>query len=411
MRLFLSETVGGLPRTFWAIFSALLVNRVGAFAMLLLPTYLTTVRGTSLAVAGLVTGAYGAGGVVGTLLGGVLADRWGRRKSYLAGTSTAAVLMLALGFARPVWLIATLAVLVGLAHMLPSAPMVAAIVDVTPEPDRPRAFNLQFWAFNMGMAAAGALAGLIAEVSFFALFAADAAMTALTAVLVWRLVPETRPAAVKAVVRQGLGVVFRDRVFLTFVGLTFALAVLTVQSTSTVQLAMASDGLRPSEYGLVVSVSGALIVLGQLFVPRMIAGLRFASALAVALGLIGFGYFGLMFADAAWVYLVAAIVWTFGQMIGAPPNASIIAQLAPAHLRGRYQAVFSLVFPLAFFVAPAAGGWSLGAIGAWHWLICGLLGGATAVGHLLAAGPRDRHVAAVTTAVPERRVSLEPAGA
>jgi len=56
---FLRDTVGGLPRTFWAIFVALLVNRVGAFGMLLLPTYLTTMRGTSLAVAGLVTALTG----------------------------------------------------------------------------------------------------------------------------------------------------------------------------------------------------------------------------------------------------------------------------------------------------------------------------------------------------------------
>ncbi len=394
MRLFPQPKIfGGLPRAFWALFGALLVNRAGAFGMMLLPTYLTTVRGTSLADAGLVTGAYGAGGAVGTLAGGVLADRWGRKKSYLAGTVSAAMLMLALGFARPVWLIATLAVLIGLTHMLPSAPMVAAIVDVTPLQDRPRAFNLQFWAFNMGMAAAGALAGLIAEVSFFALFAGDAAMTALAAVIVWRLVPETRPTAadgVKTEARQGLGAVFRDRVFLVFVGLTFALAVLTVQSSSTVQLAMAGDGLRPSAFGLVVSVSGALIVIGQLFVPKLIDSYGFGSVLAVALGLIGLGYGVLIFADAAWIYLAAAIVWTSGQMLAAPPNASIIAQLAPADLRGRYQAVFNLVFPLAFFVAPAVGGWSLGAIGSWHWLLCALLGFATAIGHLLAAAARDR---------------------
>jgi MFS family permease len=95
LRRFLHEAAGGLPRTFWALFSALLVNRAGAFAMLLLPTYLSVERGTSLAVAGLVTGGYGAGGAAGTLLGGVLADRWGRRRTYLAGTSVASLLMLA----------------------------------------------------------------------------------------------------------------------------------------------------------------------------------------------------------------------------------------------------------------------------------------------------------------------------
>jgi MFS family permease len=389
LRPFLRDTIGGLPRTFWAIFAALLVNKVGAFAMLLLPTYLTSVRGTSLAVAGMVTGAYGAGGGVGTLLGGVLADRWGRRKSYLAGTSCAAVLMLALGFARPIWLIAALAVLIGLFHMLPNAPMVTAIVDVTPAKDRSRAFNLQFWAGNMGAAVAAALAGIVAEFSFFALFAADAAMTAVTALLIWFLVPETKPP-LRLPRSRGLGVVLRDRVFLTFVGLTFLLALLTVQASSTVQLAMAADGLRPSVYGLVLSVSGAMIVLGQLFVPRLIGACRHAVVLAAALSLIGIGYTAVAFADAAWFYLAAAMVWTFGAMLAAPPNASINAELAPVELRGRYQAIFGLVFPVALFVAPAIGGWSLQHLGVWHWVLCGAVGLGAAAGHLASAPVREQ---------------------
>jgi MFS family permease len=390
LRRFLHEAAGGLPRTFWALFTALLVNRAGAFAMLLLPTYLTVGRGTSLAVAGLITGGYGAGGAAGTLIGGVLADRWGRRKTYLAGTAIASILMLGLGFARPLWLIAALAVVIGLVHMLPGPAMVAAIVDVTPEADRSRAFNLQFWAFNLGGAVAAAIAGVVAELSFFALFASDAAMTALTAVLIWRLVPETLP--VRTVVqRVGLGRVFADRVFLAFVGLTFVLALLTAQTT-TVQLAMAQDGLRPSVYGFVVSLGGAMIVIGQLLIPRLTRGRRYGSVLALSFVLLGIGYAVIAIADVAWVYVGAAVVWTSGQMLAAPANASVLAQLAPWDMRARYQGVFNLVFPVAFFAAPAIGGWSLQSLGPWHWIACGALGLAAAGGHLIAAPARARRV-------------------
>jgi MFS family permease len=396
--LLLRDAVGGLPRTFWALFTAMLVNRVGAFGMLLLPTYLTTQRGATLAIAGLVTGGYGAGGAIGTLSGGVLADRWGRRKTYLLGTILSAIFMLGFTVARPLWLIMALAVLTGLTHMLPGPATVAAIADVTPTEDRSRAFNLQFWAFNMGTAIAAAVAGIVAEFSFVALFAADAFMTALTAVVVWRLVPETKPAAV-AGKRGGLHTVLADRVFLTFVGLTFVLAFLAVQTSSTVQLAMNADGLRPSVYGLVVSLGGAMIVFGQLFIPKLIKAHRYASVLAVALALMGAGYAALAFADAAWLYLAAAVVWTFGGMLAAPPNASIIADLAPPHLRASYQSVFNLVFPLAFFLAPSIGGWTLGTLGPWHWALCGLLGLAAAAGHLLTARSRD---------LATSRVSAEP---
>ncbi|GAA1385876.1 MFS transporter [Catellatospora chokoriensis] len=411
---FVRESVAGLPRTFWMLFSAMLVNRVGAFGMLLLPIYLTTARGASVAVAGLVVGAYGAGGAGGTLLGGVLADRWGRKATYLAGTSTAAALMVGLGLARPIWLIAVLAAAVGLAHSLPGPATVAAIVDVLPEADRSRAFNLQFWAFNMGSAIAAALAGVIAEFSFLALFLIDAGMTAVTAVLVWRLVPETLrrrgPAAAPAPgERGGLPVVLRDRVFLTFVGLTFVLALLTVQGQSILQLAMEGDGLRPSAYGLVVSLGGAMIVVGQLFVPRLIGARRHAVVLAAAFTLLALGYSTVFLADRLWVYVAAASVWTVGQMLAAPPNASIIAELAPTALRGRYQGVFFLVFPAAGFVAPSVGGWSLQHLGAWHWLACGALGLLGAAGHLWTARRREARAASIRDAEITPQATVEPA--
>ncbi len=388
LRPFLRDAVGGLPRTFWALFSALLVNRVGAFGMLLLPTYLISGRGASLAVAGLVTGGYGAGGAFGSLLGGVLADRWGRRRTYLLGTVVSAIFMLAIGFAQPMWLIMVFAVLIGLFHMLPGPATVAAIADVTPEADRSRAFNLQFWAFNMGSAVAAAIAGIVAEFSFLALFIADATMTGLTAVLIWRFVPETLPTHVRGQ-RGGLQTVLADKAFLSFVGLSFVLAFLGMQTNSTVQLAMAQDGLRPAVYGFIVFLGGAMIVLGQLFVPRLIKAHKHAAVLAAALLLVGVGYAALAVADVTWLYVGAAVIWTFGQMLAAPPNASIIAELAPVHLRASYQSVFSLVFPVALFVAPAIGGWSLSGLGAWHWVLCGLLGVAAALGHLAAARSRE----------------------
>jgi MFS family permease len=186
--------------------------------------------------------------------------------------------------------------------------------------------------------------------------------------------------------------VLGDRVFMAFVGLTFVLALLTAQGVSTVQLAMAADGLRPSVYGLVVSLGGAMIVLGQLFVPKLVGHRPHGRVLSFSFTLLAFGFASVAFADVAWVYVGAAVIWTLGQMFAAPANASVIAELAPWHMRARYQGVFALVFPAAFFVAPAAGGWSLQTLGPWHWVLCGVLGLAGAGGHLAAEGSRTRRL-------------------
>ncbi|WP_406040390.1 MFS transporter [Micromonospora sp. NBC_00898] len=409
LRRWWDDTAGGLPATFWYLWSGLLVNRAGAFAMLFLSLYLTAARGASESLAGAVVGAYGAGGAVGTLLGGVLADRWGRRATLLAAHLAAAGLMAALAFTRQLAVIALLAALVGVVHSMPSPAFVAAIVDVVPEERRSRAFNLQFWAFNLGMAVASLLAGVLAEASFVALFLVDAATTvAAAAVIAWK-VPETLARRTEARDvpdpagevagrgghrRPGLHTALTDRVFLVFVGLTFVLAVLTMQTSTIMPLAMRADGLSPSAYGVVVALGGVLIVLGQLFVPRLIEPYRKATVLSVSTGLMALGFAALTFADDLPFYLGAAVVWTVGSMLAAPPNAQINADLAPPELRARYQSVFYLTFPAASFVAPALGGVSLQHLGERHWLVVGGLGLVAAVGHLLAGPPRERRVAA-----------------
>ncbi|MGI5148539.1 MFS transporter [Plantactinospora sp. CA-294935] len=417
----LRDTAGGLPAVFWFLWSGLLINRVGAFAMLFLPLYLTDARGASDALAGLVVGAYGLGGVAGVLLGGVLADRWGRRRTLVWSHLAASALMASMAVVTSLSAIALLAALVGIAHSMPGPAFVAAIVDVVPAPRRSRAFNLQFWAFNLGMAGASALAGLLAEASYLALFLVDAAATLTTTVIIaWkvpetlvRTVPETGGGTAPETLvrtapgaspgdlgaapprRVGLRTPLTDRIFLAFVALTFAHAVITAQNSTVMPLAMRADGLSSSAYGLVVALGGLFIVIGQLFVPRLIDGRRKHRVLATALGLAAVGYAGLAIADGLPGYLLAALVWTVGAMLAAPPNAEINAELAPPRLRGRYQAVFFLTFPAAAFVAPAVGGASLQYLGDGHWLAVAALGLLAVAGHLLAGPPRERRVARV----------------
>lgn len=397
MRRWLGETTGGLPRIFWALWTAMLVNRIGAIAMMFLPLYLTRGRGLSLTLAGLVTAAYGIGGAGGSLLGGVLADVWGRKATLVTANGVAAVLMLALGLAHPLWMIVALTAALGVFHSMPGPAIVAATIDVVPEESRARGFNLQFWAFNLGMAVAAALGGLIVETGFFLLFALDAAITGLTMLVVAWAVPETLPPAAKGRRqrgrRPGLLTALTDPHFMAFVGLTFVLAFLGSQN-SMLQLAMAGDGLSPAAYGAVAALPGVFIVAGQLFVPRLIRDRVKGRVLALALTFLGAGYFAVTFADVLPMYLAAAAVWTIGSMLAAPPNAEVIAELAPSDLRARYQAVFYLTFPAAAFVAPAFGGWSLEHLGDWHWVMVGLAGWAAAVGHLAAGAARERRVSA-----------------
>jgi MFS family permease len=383
---------------YWYLWTGMLINRVGGFVALVLSLYLTSARHLQPGIAGLVVGGYGIGGIAGVLLGGVLADRWGRRPTLLLAHFGAVVFLAGLALTDRIPAIAVLAALLGVMHSMPGPAFVASIVDVTPAGDRSRAFNLQFWAMNLGMAVASLIAGVLAEVSFTLLFTVDAAGTLVTALLILWKVHETRPvrAVGKAATAEpvgGLHTALTDRAYMLFVGLSLLLAVVSMQTSTILPLAITGDGLRPSVYGSIVAYAGLLIVLGQLFVPKLIDRWRKGTSLAVANVLLGLGFAGVALADHVEGYLVAATIWTVGAMIAAPPNAAVIAELSPEALRGRYQSVFYLTFPAASFIAPAAGGASLQYLGDWHWVICGALGLTAAAGHLLIQPSRERRVA------------------
>ena len=69
---------GGLPREIWSLSAVMLINRSGTMVIPFLTIYLTQTLGFSLVQAGYVMSFFGAGSLVGTILGGRLTDRIGQ---------------------------------------------------------------------------------------------------------------------------------------------------------------------------------------------------------------------------------------------------------------------------------------------------------------------------------------------
>ncbi|WP_420118552.1 MDR family MFS transporter [Micromonospora sp.] len=394
------ETTGGLPRTFWYLWTGTLINRLGSFVLVFLAIYLTQARHFSAAQAGLVMGLWGVGGAVGTTVGGTLVDRWGRRPTLLTAHLGAATMMLTLGFARPLWAVAVGALLLGTFAEAARPAFGAMMIDVVPERDRLRAFSLNYWAINLGFACAAVLAGLAAEAGYLLLFVVAAATTLVTALIIFVKVGETRRAPTTSAVKGGtsgpprvgaLRTIAADRVFLGFVVLNLFGALVFLQHISMLPIAMGDAGLSPATYGSVIALNGVLIVVGQLFVPRLIRGRSRSHVLALASVVMGVGFGLTAFADAAWFFGLTVLIWTLGEMLNSPSNATLIAELSPAELRGRYQGVFSLSWQVAGAVAPLLGGLVREHAGnATLWLGCAAIGVATALAHLLSGPARER---------------------
>ncbi|MFJ8054699.1 MDR family MFS transporter [Streptomyces sp. NPDC096142] len=381
------ETVSGLPREFWWLWTSTLVNRLGAFVSTFMALYLTLDRGYSATYAGLVASLYGLGGVVSSIGAGVLTDRIGRRPTLLIAQSSTAASVALLGFVRDPVAIAVVACLVGAASSASRPAVQAMMADIVRPEDRIRAFSLNYWAINLGFAISSMAAGFIAEVSYRAGFLLEAGMTAVCAVVVFLRLPESRPtvaadAGKGAADAVGLGTVLRDGRFMSVVGLSFLVAVVFQQGSVGLPVAMGEAGFTPADYGTAIAINGFLIVVLQIPVTRLIEHRDAKRLLVVSSILAGYGFGLTAFAGSVGVFALTVCVWTLGEMINAPTQTGLVVRLSPVQGRGRYQGMYTLSWSVAALVAPLMSGAVIDHLGAeWLWALCAVVGTGAAVGY------------------------------
>jgi MFS family permease len=376
-----------MPREVWILFGGTFINRFGTFVLPFLVLYLQDL-GYSAPQGGIAVAMYGVGGIGAVSIGGLLADRVGRRNSVAISMFGSAASVLALSQAHTLGSILPLTALVGVFAELYRPASSALIADVVPPGQRVTAFALYRLAVNLGWAFGPALGGVMASRSFFILFAADAATSAVFGLVALVALPHgVRSAREDEQRGEATRSVFADRGFLLFLGAIFCAAVIYMQSATTFALHVRAQGLSNEIYGVLLSLNGLIVVVFEL--PLSSFSQRHETARMVAVGslLLGFGFFLVGFAHAVPALVVCVFIYTFGEIIESPPASTFVADRAPRHLRGRYQAAFGMMFGFAAVAGPIAGTAVFHVAPLAVWIGCGALGLAAA-GLALAGGRR-----------------------
>jgi len=363
-----------LPRSLWVLAGGTFINRFGSFVIPFLVLHLTR-EGITPQRAGLALAFYGFGHLLASLIGGHLADHFGRRNTIALSMFCGALAMLLLSQAREFGHIAMLTGLLGLASEMYRPACSALIADLVPAGERVTAFAVYRLAVNAGFAFGPATAGFLADQSFLWLFLGDAVTSALFGLiaLLWL------PNGLRADARQGdwrkdLTTVLRDRRFLLFLGAVTPITFVFFQMTSSLPLHVRASGLSTKAYGLLISLNGLIIVLTELPITTFTRRLPARPVMAAGYLLLGFGYALTGFAHQFWTLAGTVVIWTLGEMLSAPVSSAYIADLAPERLRGRYLGMLSFTWSVGLMAGPALGGALYAHHPAQLWITCGALG-------------------------------------
>jgi MFS family permease len=390
-----------------ALLAGVFVNRVAGFLNIFLVLYLTS-QGYSATQATAALGVYGAGSVVGVLVGGALADRLGARTATVLGTASSAVLIASLLYLPSYALLLPAIFLVGLLGQIYRPASATLLSDLTPDERQVMIFAMYRFCLNLGTTAAPLLGFALYDLnhqSYTLVFWGEAAVSLVYALIALVLLPARSPKAAAAEQTGSYLEVLRDRRYALYITAMFFNGVVYVQYLSTLPLDVKAHGLTVFWYTLAVALNGLIVIAFELPLTKISQTLPFKLTIGFAFALVGFGnmFYGLPLIPA--VIVLGTLIWTVGEIVGAPAAFAYPAIAGPAHLKGRYIGSFQFMYGMGTVVGPVVGGLLFVELGHAFWpliAVAGLIAAALAV-----TGVRTKQADSTTVAEPAG--SAEPA--
>ena len=390
------ETFQEYSHTFWTLIGAMFIDRLGGSILFpFFSLYITDRFGVGMTEVGYIFTLHTSAMFFGNMLSGALTDKIGRKKMLLAGILLSGTSSLLMGFIPTYEIFMIFTVITGLVGNIGGPAVNAMMADILPEKQRAQGFGILRVAVNLSVSFGPAIGGVLAGYDYFYLFVADFVISSITALVVWRKIPETKPQDVTdenngketslLSTLGGYSKILKNGIFLSILFLSLLTNLVYMQMNSSLSVYLRDvHAITSQQYGYILTLNAIMVVLFQFWITRKISGYKPMLVMAAGniLYAIGFSMYGLV--GSYTLFLLAMIIITIGEMISSPILQSLVADIAPSDMRGRYMAVFNLSFGTAMAVGPLAAGIIMDNYNPdWVWYIGGLICVFSALGYLL----------------------------
>jgi MFS family permease len=334
--------------------------------------YLHQIRGFSTSTAGLVLAATMGTAAIATPPTGALLDQYSAKAIVVAGSLASALGYAGFAYVELPWQAFACSIVSGAGIGAAGTALRTLTIRLVKPEQRAASFALNRVAGNVGIGSGATVAGfLVASAqqlsSFQTLYFFDAATYAGFALIVLAAVPSPRAETVTATDANGTGfrAVARDRLFLIVIAANVVLVVVghTFFSNILPPFAKTHTPVGPAAIGIILLVNTSFVVIAQIPAVRVVARMRRTHAFALTSVLFAVSLLAVLPATlihsalAATSLLVGvAIVFALGEIAHILVLGPLVADMAPAHLLGRYLSLYSLTFTLSLAIGPAIGG-------------------------------------------------------
>ncbi len=322
--------------------------------------YLFDKLGGSILLPMVVVGLQPLTGMLVSLWGGGLSDRYGRKPLMLVALSISTLSMTGFVFADSVWEFAFLTVLNGLSGSLFFPAANAQVSDVVPEQKRAEVFALLHTALNVG-AAAGPMLGLLVFTKSPALVFSIAALANLIyGLIVWWKVPETLPKQQESSQAKGKGpkLVLREHkpiLWMTLLAVPISLLYAQVEAVFPLHLKDQFSNYQ-TVFAWLMTINGTTVILLQMWIAKRTENLASSKVILASYFILCVVAFGYGFAPVFALLVLVELLFTIGEMLVGPHMQKAVSVIAPPDMRGRYFSIYGLNWQLSKAIGPVLGG-------------------------------------------------------
>ncbi|MEZ8025785.1 MFS transporter [Enterovibrio norvegicus] len=377
-----------LDRAIWMIALARFIIAGGTFVLPVYALILTQKLSLSPADAGMTVFIVSIGGMLGSVLGGYLADTFNRLTLMAISEALSAVSVIAAGlFAYDTLSIVFIALSsMALGVMRPT--MRAALLSLcsTNRESKRYALSLSYLAFNVGHAIGPLIAGFLLLDYYQWLYWGDAATTLIAAFLLASLIKKTtgkkpKPDKASSPEPRENGAIENTREpdktqIAFFLAVNVCVSFCYAQITFTLPLQMAEsfadDGAR--YYGLILMIN-ALAVLGFTTVlTSLTAKTHPIKNLMLAICGYGAGYVMIGFMPILLVMGFAILIITASEILEVTNGDAYLSELVPESRLGRYVSFSVIANNAGIALCPLLMGFAIESIGlSWAWSLVGIV--------------------------------------
>jgi predicted MFS family arabinose efflux permease len=356
------NSYGGLSRNTWLLSLVMLINRSGTMVVPFMTIYLTQELGVGIGKAGFVMSLFGAGAIIGALIGGRVTDKTGFYFVQLFTLLGGGIMFIVLGQMKSYSAICVTTFFLSMVNEAFRPANAVAIAHYSKEVNRIRSYSLNRLAINLGWAFGSAIGGLIASYRYELLFWVDGLTNIGAAILLYFLLSPakniaTAPKKIPAIVKVNSA--YKDPGYLFFIGIQILFAICFFQLFTTLPVFYKTElHLSESFIGINMAVNGLLIAVFEMIIVFKLEGRRPAiHYMAVGVFLVGISFLmlNLPIANAMLLALGAIIIVTIGEIVAMPFMNAFWISRTNADNRGQYAALYTVAWSVAQAIGPFFG--------------------------------------------------------